>query len=107
MMKVEQVIDHMVTMQHKKAVMDALIYCLEVYLPTDDGGPSKTLLVSEPCLIPQVPVKEIEAMLDALYDQSQEFEKLIESLKEMKVHVEQDHEDHAAPAQPSPDQPDE
>ena len=89
-MKVEQVIADMVSVQHKKAVLDALIYFLEVYLPNDDGSPAKTLLVSDPCLVPQVPIKEIEAVIDALYDQSQELERLIGSLKEMRIHVEQD-----------------
>lgn len=103
-MKVEQVIAEMVSLQHKKAVLDALIYFLEVYLPNDDGNPAKSLLVPDPCLVPQVPIKEIEAVIDALYDQSQELERRIDSLKEMRIHVEQDQ---AAQAQSGTDQPDE
>lgn len=87
-MKVEQLIDEMVALQHKKAVLDALIYFLEVYLPNDDGSPSKTLLVQDPCLIPQVPIKAIETVIDDLYARSQELETQINTFKEMEVHGE-------------------
>lgn len=85
-MKVEQLIDEMVSLQHQKAVLDALIYFLEIYLPNDDGSPAKTLLVQDPCLVPQVPIKVVENVIDDLYARSQDLELQIHKMKEMEIH---------------------
>jgi hypothetical protein len=84
-MKVEKLLEDMVVLQHKKAVLEALAYFLEVYLPNDDGSPAKTLLVQDPCLIPQVPIKVVETVCDELYEQIRELETQLSNLKEMEV----------------------
>lgn len=84
-MKVEKLLEDLVVLQHKKTVLEALAYFLEVYLPNDDGAPAKTLLVQDPCLIPQVPIKVVETVCDDLYSQINELTTQIDNLKEMEV----------------------
>jgi len=84
-MKVEQLIDELVALQHKTAVLEAVIYFLEAYLPSDDGSPAKTLLVPDPCLVPQVPINVVETVIDELYAKVQELEQQTNNLKEMKI----------------------
>lgn len=84
-MKVEQLIDELVALQHKTAVLEALVYFLEAYLPSEDGSPAKTLLVQGPCLVPQVPIKVVETVIDELYAKAQELEQQTNHLKEMKI----------------------
>lgn len=84
-MKVEQLIDELVALQHKTTVLEAVIYFLEAYLPSDDGSPAKTLLVPDPCLAPQVPINVVETVIDELYAKVQELEQQTNNLKEMKI----------------------
>ncbi|MBT3328049.1 MAG: hypothetical protein HN396_17630 [Gemmatimonadales bacterium] len=86
-MKIEEVLNRMVEVQHRITINEAVIYCLEQYLPGDTtDAPPKELLVQDHCLVPIVPDTAFEAVLDEMYGQNKLLDQELVGLKERETH---------------------
>ena len=86
-MKIAEVLNRMVEVQHRITINEAVIYCLEQYLPGDTAdAPPKELVVQDHCMVPIVPDTAFEAVLDEMYGQNKLLGQELAELKERETH---------------------
>ena len=71
-------------LQHRLAVLEELLACLNTFLPTD-LGPSEAILEVDDCLEPVVSQEAVEDIVDVVTKEYTKLEKELDGLSKLRI----------------------